>query len=116
MKSYYKGCSRWYTQIEKRKSYAEQYFEKIFVDAERNYHVDRYFLDFAWPKKKVYIEVDGEQHYNDSNVVEHDIERTRRLNDIGWVLLKRIRWADFKKLNDEEKRTYANDIIKSVGS
>jgi len=108
------ATSIWHTQLEKRKSYAEQYFETIFVDAKRNYHVDRYFLDFAWPDKKIYIEVDGEQHYTDSKVIEHDIERTKRLEECGWNLLKRIRWSHFQSLNDEEKETYISEILTKI--
>ncbi len=114
MKLVYTGRSRWFTQIEKRKSYAEQYFEKIFITAKRNYHVDRYFLDFAWPDKKTYIEVDGEQHYNDIKVIEHDIERTKRLNECGWTLLARIRWSAFKKLNEDEKRSYVSCLCEKI--
>lgn len=108
------AISIWHTQLEKRKSYAEQYFESIFVDAKRNYHVDRYFLDFAWPARKIYIEVDGEQHYTDSKVIEHDIKRTERLEECGWKLIGRIRWSLFKKLSNNEKESYINGIIEKI--
>ena len=117
MKIHYKNSSRWRTQIEKRKSYAEQYFERIFLDAKQNYHVDRYFLDFAWPDKKIYVEVDGEQHYNDNKVIAHDITRINRLEKLGWKLLMRIRWSVFQKMSQIEKEQYVknlNENIKSV--
>ena len=90
--------SIWHTQLENRKSFAEQYFDTCFPNLKQNYHVDRYFLDLANPEKKVYIEVDGEQHYNDQKVVEHDKVRTTRLEELGWKCLRRIRWSEYKKL------------------
>ena len=94
---------------EQRKSYAEKYFETVFADAEMQYHVDRYFLDFAWPKSKIYIEIDGEQHYEDQGVIRHDKERTENLAKCGWRLLKRIRWSEFQKLSKVEKE---NEIFR----
>lgn len=113
MKKFYEGKSIWYTQIEKRKSYAEQYFESIFIKAERNYHVGRYFLDFAWIDKKYYVEVDGEQHYTDEGI-EHDRIRTEQLKELGWVCIKRIRWSEFKKLSDIEKEKIISDILSVI--
>lgn len=110
MKKVYQGRSIWATQIENRKSYAEQYFDDLFPTLKHNYNVDRYFLDLADPIKKLYIEVDGEQHYNDSKVIEHDKIRTERLSELGWVCVKRIRWSTYKKLSHEEKETIINEI------
>ena len=59
--------SIWHTQLENRKSFAEQYFDTCFPNLKQNYHVDRFFLDLANPEKKLYIEVDGEQHYINKN-------------------------------------------------
>lgn len=114
MKKIYEGKSIWKTQIEKRKSYAEQYFDDCFPELERNYHVSRYFLDLANPNKKVYLEIDGEQHYNDPKVVEHDKERTLLLEEEGWRLVKRIRWSNFKSLSSEEKRDLIDSLRKEL--
>lgn len=110
MKKVYEGRSIWATQIEKRKSYAEQYFDDLFPTLNQNYKVDRYFLDLADPIKKLYIEVDGEQHYNDSKVIEHDKIRTERLSELGWTCVKRIRWSTYKKLSHEEKENIINGL------
>lgn len=110
LSSYYRGSSIWRTQIEKRRSYAEEYFNKCFPDAEQQYHVDKYFLDLAWPEKKAYIEIDGEQHYNDPKVIEHDKIRTSSLAELGWVLITRIRWSDFQKLTKFEKENYIHQV------
>jgi very-short-patch-repair endonuclease len=114
LKKYYAGRSIWSTQLEKRKSYAEQYFDSIFTDAEQNYHVDRYFLDLAWPEKRIYIEIDGEQHYNDPLIVEHDKIRTERLLSVGWTLISRIRWSTFQQLSFDEKQLFVEQIKQRV--
>lgn len=111
-KENYKGISRYATAREGRKSYAEQYFDTIFTNCERNYHVDRYFLDYAWPETKTYIEVDGEQHYTEQGLA-HDKERTEILENLGWKCIKRIRWSEFQKLNFEERKEFLNDILKN---
>lgn len=109
-KENYRGKSRYATARECRKSYAEQYFDTIFTDCERNYHVDRYFLDYAWPETKTYIEVDGEQHYTE-NGLKHDKERTIILGNLGWKCLKRIRWSEFQKLSFEERKEFLENIF-----
>lgn len=109
LKEYYKGTSIWATAKDCRKSYAEQYFDNCFPDAKQNYHVDRYFLDLAWSEKKVYFEVDGEQHYTKDGI-EHDKERTKILENLGWILIGRVRWADFQKLSKEEKEKYIYEV------
>lgn len=113
-KENYKGKSRWYTQTQHRLSYAEQYFMEIFKSAKMHYHVNRYFLDFAYPEHKLYIEIDGEQHKLDPKVVEHDRVRTEILNDEGWFLYKRIYWPDFVKLKNEERVKFIEDIKKDL--
>lgn len=110
-KENYSGKSRYATAREGRKSYAEQYFNTIFTDCERNYHVDRYFLDYAWPEKKTYIEVDGEQHYTEEGL-EHDKERTIILENLGWKCLKRIRWSEYQKMNYDERKEFLENIFK----
>ncbi len=98
----------------KRKSFAEQYFDTCFPNLKQNYHVDRYFLDLANPEKKLYIEVDGEQHYNDQKVVEHDKVRTARLEELGWKCLRRIRWSEYKKLSKEDQESLITELQKQI--
>ena len=113
-KENYKGKSRWYTQIQHRLSYAEQYFMPIFPNAEQHYHVNRYFLDFAYPSHNIYIEIDGEQHKKDPKVVEHDKIRTKILEEDGWTLYKRIYWPDFMKLNENDRKIYIEEILNDL--
>ena len=106
--------SIWHTQLQNRKSFAEQYFDTCFPNLKQNYHVDRYFLDLANPEKKLYIEIDGEQHYNDQKVVEHDKIRTERLEELGWKCLRRIRWSEYKKLSKEEQESLITELQKQI--
>lgn len=114
MKERFKGISIFATARENRMSYPEEYFEKIFSSAERNYHVDRYFLDFAYPDKKYYVEVDGEQHYTEEGV-KHDKLRTEILESLGWICVERIRWKKYIKLDYEERVRYVNSILSRCG-
>lgn len=107
------GDSIFATAREHRTSYPEEYFAGIFVSATRHYHVSRYFLDFAWPNKKLYVEVDGEQHYTDKGM-RHDSIRTDILSELGWVCVERIRWKTFSKLSFDERRAYINNIVQKV--
>ena len=105
-KKNYKNKSIWKTQIDNRKSYAEQYFLNIFSDLKYQFHVLSYFLDFADPIKKIYIEIDGEQHYNDPKIIEHDKIRFKDLEKAGWTLIDRVRWSSFTRLSPLEKEEY----------
>ena len=113
-KKNYIGRSRYATAREHRCSYAESYFTECFTDAVKQLHVDRYFLDFAWPDIKIYIEIDGEQHYVDHRIVEHDKVRTPRLHELGWRLLTRIRWSEFQKLEQSEKENLVFRLLQTI--
>ena len=53
----------------------------------RQYRVGPYILDFYCPKKKLAIEVDGGQHFDDSEIL-NDTERTLYLNQNGIYVLR----------------------------
>lgn len=99
-------------------SYPEKYFKEVFNNAEinynQNYYSNGYFLDFAWPNIKIYIEIDGEQHYVDHRIVEHDKIRTQRLHDLGWRLLTRIRWSEFQRLEQSEKENLVYRLLQTI--
>lgn len=101
-------------------SYPEQYFKMVFenngITYEQNYKVLEYYLDFAWPDKKTYLEIDGEQHYSDKRILEHDILRTERLKSDGWKCLDRIRWSKYKKLSKEEQEKFVLDLISKINN
>ena len=107
------GKSIFATAREHRRSYPEEYFASIFLNAQQNYHVLRYFLDFAWPDKKIYVEVDGEQHYTKTGI-QHDKERTDNLIDAGWICVARVRWKEFKKMSPDSKRMFVDNILHDI--
>ena len=57
------------------------------------YPVGIYSLDFAWPCKKLCIEIDGKQHYEDIHTQERDKRKNEFLIKNGWKIL-RIKWTD----------------------
>lgn len=104
--------------------YSEKYFrewlDKEGIDYRKNYHVDRFFLDFAFPDKKIYFEVNGEQHYrkmyNGRDYQERDKERELILLTHDWKCIASIRWAEFKSLKECDREKYLNDLLLSITS
>jgi len=100
-------------------SYPEQYFKNVFdnaqIDYKQNYYQSGYFLDFAWPDKKQYIEIDGEQHYVDKRIVEHDKVRTSNLLAEGWTCVKRIRWSEYQAMSDSDKHSFIQSLLTQFG-
>lgn len=91
-----------------KESYPEQYFRTAFQNENfpsfvQDKYVEGYFLDFAFENSKQYIEVDGEQHYTDQKIVEHDKIRYEILNKTEWKCICRIRWSKFQKLTNDQK-------------
>lgn len=97
-------------------SYPEKYFIEVFKElpVEYNYQVGLYQLDFAIPEKMVYVEIDGEQHFVDKRIVEHDKERTEKLDALGWKCLRRVRWSEYQKLSQSEKENYCKELISEL--
>lgn len=98
-----------------KQSYPEQYFREVFDNddllktAISEYRVKLYSLDFAFPDIKFYIEIDGEQHYVDPRIVEHDKKRNLELEQMGWKSI-RIRWSEYNKKSLEEKQEFIKYI------
>lgn len=95
-------------------SFAEGYWKDVFKDNENivyNFRVGYYVLDFANLEKKVYFEVDGEQHYTEEGLA-HDKERTETLEQQGWKLVSRCRWSLYQKLQKIERENYVSSIKK----
>ena len=90
-----------------KESYPEMYFDELFqsegIEVEKQYSVHSYHLDFCDPIKMVDIEIDGDQHYLDPKIVEHDKQRTEYLLSCGWKI-NRIRWSEFKCMDTHQKR------------
>lgn len=78
-------------------SYPEQFWITVikneFVDQnyEFQYQMGRFAIDFAWPHKKIALEIDGEQHYTDIVQMKRDQTKDQLLTDNGWTVI-RVRW------------------------
>lgn len=87
-------------------SYPEQYFMMVFekegIELSFHLQVGLYQLDFYNKERMLDVEIDGEQHYVDTNVIKNDIRRTAYLTGLGWKIY-RIRWSDFEKKSLDEK-------------
>lgn len=94
-----------------KETYPEKYFKECLTGFIYQYHIEGtlYHADFCNPYEKIIIEIDGEQHYVDKNIVKHDIKRTEILEQLGWKII-RIRWSDFQKLARAEKE----EIVKKL--
>lgn len=120
-KENYKGKSRF--NIDRSKEpYSEKYFrewlEKENIEYKKNFHVDRFFLDFAFPDKKLYFEVNGEQHYrkmyNGRDYQEHDKERFDILSKLGWTCIATIRWSEFRALSVSERSVALDKLNQAI--
>jgi len=90
-------------------------FLKESIKVERYFRVGSYELDFCIPDKKIDIEIDGDQHYLDENIVKHDIKRNEYLNKNGWTIF-RVRWSEYKKMNYNERRNYISELKNKLGT
>lgn len=95
-----------------KQSYPEKYFEDFLINHNIDYEKEKYacgyWLDFCFGGK-YYIEIDGEQHFLPKNI-EHDKIRTEKLAENGFVLLQRVRWKLFKKLDNSSKEEYLQKL------
>lgn len=83
-------------------SYPEQWFMKVLKnefdleegkDYVREFPFHRFSLDFAWPDKKLCIEIDGDQHLKFQEQKDRDIKKDQLLKEEGWKELRRF-WKD----------------------
>jgi len=100
-------------------SYPEKYFICLFKKENINlkYHkqIGLYQLDFYNEDKKLYVEIDGDQHYLDKKIFESDLERTHKLEHLGWKCYYRIKWSSYKQMSLEEKNQLMLYIKKEFG-
>lgn len=62
-------------------------------DYKTEYFFHKQFLDFAWPERKLCIEVDGQQHERFPERKLNDTKKDENLKAENWKLL-RIKWRD----------------------
>lgn len=78
-------------------SYPEIWFENMIknenldLSYEYNFQFYKYKLDFAWPEKRLCIEIDGNQH-NIEERKKSDFEKDNLLKENGWKVL-RLKWG-----------------------
>lgn len=99
-------------------SCGELYFETVFKYERfpkfvQEYTIGYYRVDFAWIKKKIYFEVDGEQHFT-NEAKEYDRRRALYLSKLGWKCIKRIRWSQFKELSFQQRKAIVKALKKKI--
>lgn len=99
----------------KGRSYAEDYWKTVLdsndMEYIEQYQFDSYTLDFAFPDKKIDLEIDGDQHYLDERIVASDKRRNAYLSEHGWKTI-RVKWSDFQKLTN--KKEFIDSILKEI--
>ena len=84
------GESRWNVMP----SYPEKWFieviENEFYDKKyvREFPFHAFSLDFAWPDKKLCIEIDGEQHQRFDDIIERDKRKDKTIAKYGWKVMR----------------------------
>lgn len=66
-------------------------------------------MDFCIIDKRIDIEIDGNQHYDDIKIVESDKRRNIYLEELGWDII-RIRWSEYQLLDKISKVEYIDNI------
>jgi very-short-patch-repair endonuclease len=85
----------WKTRMKGETSWAERYFMDRFdennITYEREFKINRFWVDFAFIDKKIVLEIDGKQHeYIERKL--HDEKRDIIIEKAGWKIF-RIKWA-----------------------
>lgn len=103
----------------RNESYPEKYFTEVFeqegLKMTKCFRIGLYELDFSIPDKRIDIEIDGCQHHLDKRIKESDIRRDQYLKELGWDII-RIKWSDYQKLNEDEKKDYVRKLVDYVGN
>jgi very-short-patch-repair endonuclease len=71
-------------------SIASRILEELHIEYVREFRINRYFIDFALPDRKIAIEIDGKQHEQESRA-QSDRKKDSLLIEQGWVV-HRIKW------------------------
>jgi len=100
-----------------KQSFPEKFFETVFINNgisfEKEFYTNGYWLDFCF-NKTFYVEIDGEQHYLDKKIIEHDKIRTARLTESGFKCIERVRWSEFQKLDKDSQKEYISTLIDKI--
>lgn len=95
-RAYNIGQSRWNNEHSRPEKWLIDVLQNEFkliehVDYETELPFHRYALDFAWPEKKICIEIDGKQHSSDEQQIARDKMKDALLLQEGWKEL-RLTW------------------------
>jgi very-short-patch-repair endonuclease len=98
----------------KKFSYAEEFFNKflinndfkIYDDYFREFHISIYRIDFFFPKLRIAIEIDGQQHYKYKNRQISDKKKDALLTSLGYKVIR----ISFKFLFTNTK-LILNDVL-----
>lgn len=110
------GSSRWNNEH----SYPERWLIRVLENEfqmieNKDYRTElpfgKFSLDFAWPDRKLCIELDGEQHERFKEQKKRDLEKDELLKENGWKEL-RINWKDCYS----RPKYYINIIGSMLGS
>lgn len=100
-----------------KQSFPEKFFETVFINNgiifEKEFYANGYWLDFCF-NKVFYIEIDGEQHYLDKRIIEHDNVRTTKLMELGFKCIERVRWSEFQKLDKDGQKEFINTLVDKI--
>ena len=100
-----------------KQSFPEKFFETVFINNElvfeKEFYANGYWLDFCF-NKTFYVEIDGDQHYLDKRIVEHDKIRTEKLSELGFNCIERVRWSEFQKLDKENQKEYITKLVNKI--
>jgi len=86
----------WHKRKTGTQSYPEKWFENVIKNefSDKNYesefHIGKYRLDFAWPEKMRYIEIDGSQHELEERS-KSDLIKDEFCKSLSWSCL-RLKW------------------------
>lgn len=80
----------------------------------RQFHIagTRYHFDFALPEKMIGVEIDGYQWHSSRQQRQHDSQRDRILQAMGWKVLRFTASEVTRNADDCAKEVF--DIIKSL--
>lgn len=73
----------------------------------RQHIIDQYIADFVCLEEKLIVEIDGEYH-NTHEQVLHDQQRTERLNDLGYSVIRYTNEEVFSNVENVVERIKAH--------
>lgn len=76
---------KWWLQVLKNEIKDQQFVTE--------YRFHRYSIDFAWPEKKIALEIDGEQHQRFEQQITSDRRKDSLLKEAGWKVC-RVPWKE----------------------